>query len=180
MDIEHIKLIVSASIPVALFYFGYRFERNQNRKERRHESRIQFELEANFFGPQKGHHLVELVVVLHNKGMVRNVIDELKFKVLGIEKGAVIQLRSNKMNPKKLELMANFPTELLATDILQKKNEEDAFFVEPGVLQKFTYIARIPEKIRFILVMASFKYHNKSEHSAKRVFELGSYITNQL
>jgi hypothetical protein len=172
MNLEILKIIISAAIPLVLFYFGYRFERNQSRKERRHNARIQFELEATFFGPQQGQYIVEIVVVLHNKGLVRNIIDELNLKALGIENDTAIELRKKDKKEKKLELLANFSKELIATDMLQKRNEKDSFFVEPGVVQKFTYVARIPDKIRFILVTSSFKYHDKSEHSAKRIFEV--------
>lgn len=51
-------------------------------------------------------------------------------------------------------------------------DEKKEWFAEPRIVQKFSYVARIPEEIRFILVRSSFKYHEDSTHSAQKVFEL--------
>lgn len=180
-----IRTAIGASIPLFIFYFGYLIKRLQDKKEGKHRSRIQFELEAKFFGPQKGYYIAEIIMVLNNEGLVRNKINELLLSIRGIEQDTKIGLFKNEDYP---ESIADFPKELVKNNVLKKKGEENEkkkddkkeniqkkgkeWFVEPRVVQRFTYVARIPEDIRFILVRSSFKYHEKAEHSAQKVFEL--------
>ena len=147
--------------------------------EGKHRTRIQFELEAFFFGPQEGFYVAEITMLLHNKGLVRNTIKELPLSIRGIKQNATISLFKDIEHPVSI---ADFPIEFVHTNVLKRKIEEretknegekeKEWFVEPGVAQRFTYIARIPEDIRFILVRSSIKYHNNSEHTAQKVFEI--------
>ncbi|MDR8392227.1 hypothetical protein NC796_13825 [Aliifodinibius sp. S!AR15-10] len=76
--------------------------------------------------------------------------------------------------------IAGFPEEIVKTNVLEKKVKENdkegyekrEWFVEPGIVQKFSYVTRIPEDIRFILVRSGFNYHESSTHSTQKVFEL--------
>ena len=52
-----IEIAVGASIPILVLLFGYLIKRMQDRKEGKHINRIQFELDAISFGPQKGHYI---------------------------------------------------------------------------------------------------------------------------
>lgn len=178
-----ITTAIGASIPILIFYLGYLIKRRQDRKEGKHRNRIQFELEAISFGPQKGYYIVEVTMLLLNEGLVRNKINELLLIIKGIEESEDIGLFMNKkdlklVDKRDIKSIANFPKEIVKTNVLKKKGEENEtkkekeWFVEPGVVQRFTYVARIPENIRFILVRSKFKYHEKSEHSAQKVFEL--------
>lgn len=190
MDIhEIVNTTIAATIPLLILYFGHRLDKRkreeqavkqaeQDKIERKHKARIQFELSAIFLGPQAGHYIAEVTIILHNKGLVRNVIDNLHLKVLGIKKDAKIELLERKdqqhINDGKDEQMAidsvaKFPEMFVNMNMLENKG---SFFVEPGVVQQFSYVARIPEDIRFIVVRSSFKYHETSKHSAQKVFEL--------
>lgn len=182
MGLETLKIIFSAAIPLVLFYFGYRFERNQNRKEGKHRTRIQFELEAVFFGPQEGFYVAEVTMLLHNKGLVRNIVKSLNLEILGIKAGAEINEFEKKSELKvhglkkafdmtefQKKSIAEFPVDIVKTSI---RHEKGKFFVEPSITQQFTHVARVQEDIRFILVRSSFKYHNNSEHTAQKVFEV--------
>jgi len=133
--------------------------------ERKYKARIQFHLEANCFAAQQGYYIVEVVVIINNKGLVRHVIDTLDLKIFGIKPGKNIELRKKEG----IHSAVNFPELFVDANILKNKGK---LFIEPGVVQQITYIARIPEDIRLIFVKSSFKYHKNSTHSAQKIFEL--------
>ncbi|WP_158859763.1 RipA family octameric membrane protein [Lunatibacter salilacus] len=184
-----INTIIAATIPLLILYFGHRLDKRkreeqeakqaeQDKIERKHKARIQFELAATFLGPQAGHYIAEVTIILHNKGLVRNMIDDLHLKILGIKQDAKIVLLKGEDHPqvidrqdeqKAIDQIAKFPETFVDTNILENKG---SFFVEPGVVQQFTYVARIPANIRFIFVRSKFKYHKDSTHSAQKVFEV--------
>jgi hypothetical protein len=183
MNLETIDTLIAATIPLLILYIGYRIDRRlksdqeakqkeQDTIERKHNARIQFELDGKVFGPQKGIFIAELTVILHNKGLIRNFVNDLHLNVRGIENDSNIELFKEKDQKGNIDSLIKFPIKIIDTDMLQKRNEKDGFFVEPGVLQKFTYVASIPDNIRFILVRSNFKYHEKSKHSVQKVFEL--------
>jgi hypothetical protein len=45
-------------------------------------------------------------------------------------------------------------------------------FMEPEVTQTITYISKIPDSIRYILVHVEFHYDIYTPHTAERVFQL--------
>lgn len=182
MIFEIIKIALGASIPLLVFYFGKRWEQRQHEIERRHKLRIQFELEAEFFGPQRGYYVTEISMILNNHGHVRTKLNELLLTVKGIEADSTISLLGEKGPPIS---MADFPSLFVNTNVLIKLEDllnppengqlnTKEWFVEPGISQRFSYIVRIPESISFILVRSKFKYHFNSEHSAQKVFEVNS------
>ncbi len=100
MELQNIIItVIGASIPILIFYFGYRIDRRrikekeeklekQKEIERKHSNRIQFELGVMFFGPQKGHYITEITILLQNQGLVRKEINELLLSIRGIKKEA--------------------------------------------------------------------------------------------
>jgi hypothetical protein len=128
-------------------------------------------------------------MILDNQGLVRIEFSKLFLTVKGIEKDTEIGLFENMGNPISI---ANFPENFVKTNVLKKvsnknvgmqitensnndgqsKGKVKKWFVEPGIVQKFTYVLRIPENIRFILVRSSFDYQKNSEHSVQKVFEI--------
>jgi len=255
MEIQDIiKTAIGASIPILIFYLGYLIKRRQDKIEGKHRNRIQFELEATSFGPQKGHYITAIKILMQNQGLVRKEINELQLSIRGIEKNKEIGLfkkedqkpkeikkksivdSSNKLVNTKLlasnsnkndnmdkktkkESVANFPIKLVNTNVLTRKSnkkenaeketkkksiadfliklvktkllakkvsenekkkdkskktkkKKEVWFIEPGVAQKFTYVARIPENIRFVLVGSSFEYRKGLDHTAQKVFEI--------
>ena len=192
MKQEIIITAIGASIPLLIFYLGYLIKRRQDKIEGKHRNRIQFELEAKFFGPQKGHYIAEITMLLSNEGLVRKEIHELPLRIKGIKREKEIGQFEADNYP--AEFIADFPEDLVKANVLkrkvkgneknkdeiksdgknnkEKKKKKDAWLVEPGIVQQFTYVVRIPEDIRFILVRSSFEYHENSTHSAQKVFEL--------
>lgn len=194
MDIEVVSLIVSASIPLILFYFGRKIQDYQNVIERRHKPRIQFDLEMNLFGPQGEYYLAEIFAVLQNKGLVEKEFHQITLEVLGVEKESEIELfvkttlKDEKEEDKKKEkentiikgkkankdALVGFPEIIVKSNFLNPSKKTDKYLVEPGVVQKVSYVARIPVNLSFVLVRASFNYHSKSLHQAQRLFKLTS------
>lgn len=183
MELDTINTLIAATIPLIILFIGYRLERqHKNNKEakqkeqdileRKHKARIQYELDGRIFGPHMGRYIAEISVILHNKGLIRNIINELHLTVRTIDKDAEPGLFIPNEQKGNINLTTKFPNKIIDTDMLWKKNENDGFFVEPGIEQRFTYIASIPENTRFILVRSSFRYHEKSKHSVQRVFDL--------
>ncbi|MDR8392228.1 hypothetical protein NC796_13830 [Aliifodinibius sp. S!AR15-10] len=85
-----INTLIAATISLLILYFGHRLDKRRREEQvakqkelsakeeakqaeqnRLHADRIQFELAANYFGPQNGHYIVEIIMVLTNKGLVR-------------------------------------------------------------------------------------------------------------
>jgi hypothetical protein len=64
----------------------------------------------------------------------------------------------------------NFPEELIDERDVLLSMKYGHIFVEPGVEQVITFVASVPETIRFILARAEFEYSDKRTHSSERVF----------
>ena len=170
--------------PDSLIWFmsgiaGFLVNRRINLIERRHESRIQFNVDANFIGVQKKYCITEILIILENQGFTKFTLDAIRLKVQGIHVEEEIILFQKNYETKHIDSIVEFPQDLINTNMLARMKKDQkgepekiAHFLEPGVVQRFTYIAAIPKDTRFILVTASFKYHEKSEHTAKRVFEV--------
>ena len=192
-NLNLINTLIGATIPLVIVYLGIRLERQRNRIERKHEYRMQFDLECKVLGPQAGHYILDISAILHNKGLVRLVIDSLRLKIRGIEQEQNIELFEEYSDEGAKNLIAEFPAELVNANMLQAlkiENEskninsenqmEKGYFVEPGVEQRFSYIARIPERISFVLIRAQFEYDRKqnskrlSEHTAQIVLQINT------
>lgn len=179
MFLENINVYLPSIITVLIFVWGVRHESRLKKIERRHKFRIQFNVEANFIDMQKEYCVTEFLVTLENQGFTEFTLDEIKLKVQGLKLGANIDFFEKNYSTSALDSIVNFPIRLIDTNMLarlKKDKKEDSdnvtHFLEPGVIQRFTYVAAIPENIEFILVTASFNYHKNSEHTAKRVFSV--------
>lgn len=149
---------ITVMLAILALYIAYHIER-------KHKARIQLHLEATCFAAQQGYYIVEVIMVVNNIGLVRQVVETLDLKILGIKQGANIELRIRQGT----HSAVNFTEQFVDTNMLANKGK---FFIEPGVVQQFSYVVRVPESIRLILVKSSFKYHKNSTHSAQKVFEL--------
>ena len=79
INLEMVKLFSSIITPIVIAFLGFIFhsrlkeidqarEEQRIKLERRHEFRIQFNVEANFIGGQEGSCIMELLAVLENQG----------------------------------------------------------------------------------------------------------------
>lgn len=79
MNLEIINIVIAVTIPLLILYFGHRLDKRkreeqeakdakQNKIERKHIARIQFELAVIFQGPQAGHYIAEVTRFFIIKG----------------------------------------------------------------------------------------------------------------
>jgi hypothetical protein len=137
-EIEIINTAIAATIPLLILFFGHRLDKRkreeqeakQNELKAKKEAkkaeqnkrlladRIQFELAAHYFGPQNGYYIVEIIMVLTNKGLARKKLNELLLTIKGIEANTNIGLFLNLESPINI---AEFPETLVKTNVLVKK-----------------------------------------------------------
>lgn len=146
---------------VGVIWVMYRF-----RRERTHKPRMEFTVDCNFFGPQRGYYVCETVIRANNRGLIDHRFRSILLGMRGIEGGGAIQEWKTK------EPRLEFPVSLLKDAEVLYTPRFDYIFVEPGVSQPITYVTRIPAEIRFIVVRVQFKYDNFNPHSAEKVFEV--------
>ncbi len=195
--LEIVNIIISLSIPIMVAYLGYLFslrlklidqkndERHQqalelkkqevDELERIHKARIEFSINRRFHGNQKKMNLVEFVVTINNKSLIRYEFQVIKLRVLGIKKDDDIEFwtatkKNNETGEliKKVTKRVKFPEKILEENIVPW----NYIFVEPGVKQELTYATLIAENIHYILVSVEFYYDANTPHTAERMFEL--------
>ncbi|MEM7215420.1 MAG: hypothetical protein AAF423_07750 [Pseudomonadota bacterium] len=138
----------------------YRF-----RAEAPHRPRIEFDIDADFFGPQDDHFATQIVVNAHNKGLRVRKFKSIDLLVRGISKEAPLD-----------EWQGHEPRLFLPDKIIDHAemvftDKYGSVFVEPGVQQDLTYFCRIPARYRFVSIRAEFRYDDTRTHSAERLFE---------
>ncbi len=191
-SLEIVKIIVSLSIPLTVAILGYFFsqrlqlieqknEKNrqydldtkkneQNELERLHKSRIELIIAANIFGPQEGDYLVEFIITIYNKSLIKHEFDMLNISIHGIKKNTQIEPWAKKDMDK-----ACFPETIISKKSLipKTKDSEWKFIrVEPGVKQNVTLIIKVPEEIRYLLAHTKFQYDKYTPHTADKMFAL--------
>lgn len=137
------------------------------RRERLHVPRVAFDLSCNFFGPQQGFHIAEVVATMTNHGVVKHVVSDIFLRIRGLLADEVPQRWEG--HGERLV----FPLRMVDDDIIYKQ-KYSYVFVEPGVSQPLTYITRIPVQVRYILVRVEFRYAQTRNHSVERVFAVPS------
>jgi hypothetical protein len=131
-------------------------------KQRTIARRIEFDVSCRFLGPQEGAYIAEYTLTFLNKGLVRQVIRNLKFSVHGIKKDTPLECHNTDF--------LNFPDPINTIKNLLK--EIEYMFIEPGINQNFRHIGRVGTEFSFIRVSAEFLYREGLEHTAARVFEV--------
>ncbi|MCY1663356.1 hypothetical protein [Chryseobacterium sp. SL1] len=148
--------------------------------------KIQFDIDINFISLQNEQILFEVLLIIENKGLVRHKIDAKTFtlKMRYLTKDDVI-IQGNK----EINYQINFPhlhaileDGKINTEISRKIVPEkwDNTFVDPGIIQKYSYIAALPQNTQCILVTSRFKYSDaKSDyHCAQKVFNVAEIKKN--
>ena len=154
------KLVTALGVLVgggwALWKFGIHREAH---------AKIEFDLELNVLGWQAESLLVEVVAKVTNKGLVRHWLRDFRFDLLYLPKDVPIELGDKRINEQVLfqpvfKRRYWIPPDWMST------------FIDPGVCQRYTYIASAPADAGFLLVFAQFKYPDaESEfHTAQKVW----------
>lgn len=126
---------------------------------------IEFEINANFYGPEAGAYIAEFLFVARNKGNVQQKFNDIRIRVRGIDDGQGFQFWEGN------EPRLNFPRRLVKQKSILP-DDYSFFFVEPGIEQVFTYITKIPINTKYLLVHAEFEYDKYTPHTTERVFEV--------
>jgi hypothetical protein len=121
-------------------------------------------IDGKFFGPQGDCHLAEFVMSVKNEGLVKHRFTEITLRVLGIRRDASLMLWADTQR-------VEFPEPVVHDADVMYKRKYGSIFVEPGVTQRLTFVAKVPVGIRFVVARAQFKYDENRTHSAERVFE---------
>jgi hypothetical protein len=157
--IESCKL---AAIIIGGLWAYFRF-----RREDTHSPKVSFDLEATFFPAEGEAGFAEFLMVIDNKGLVKHKFRKINLRVRGLTKTDTIK-------PWRDSQRVEFTQKIIDDADVLYKDKYGSIFVEPGVTQKLTFVARVPSNIRFVLARAEFEYSSGLTHSAERVFDVGA------
>lgn len=135
--------------------------------QRESHAKIEFDLELNVLGGQAGKLIVEVVAKVTNKGLVRHWLEDFCFDLLYLPHNAAVVLGDQRINK-----------QVLFQPVIKKRYwippDWLATFIDPGVCQRYTYVAAAPADARFLLVFAKFKYPDEESefHTAQKVFPI--------
>lgn len=183
VSIDVARLFVSGLTPLIVVVLGYVFnqrlkkyqvewEQRQAEIERRHKERIEFSINANFYGPKQGSFLSEFLIYIHNKSNVEHNSNNITLRVRGLKKDE----EPTEWVDGDREHEVEFPCKLIDENVIPE--DMRPIFVEPDVKQPITYVTRIDEEYEYILANAKFHYIGKSAkegyepHSVERLFAL--------
>jgi len=168
-EAKHLADVLIAALQLLAVIVGGIWVFFRFRREDTHVPKVAFNIEGTFFGPQQGFYLAELVMSIENKGLVKHRFDEISLRVLGIRRDAPVTLWADTQR-------VEFPEQIINDKDVMYKKKYSSIFVEPGVTQRVTYVARIPVGIRLVLARAQFQYDSHRTHSTEKVFEINSKI----
>lgn len=142
---------------------------------------IVFSADIEFHALKDDYWIVELIAYIENKGKVQHRVNKFDFILEGLSLQNKVEL--NKIHREQVD----FPLVLVKNSFLpgNKNNEDgnsiksgdnfkagkpiDYFFIEPGLKNKYSYIARIPLSTEVVLMHTWFEYEfsKNSCHTAE-------------
>jgi len=137
-------------------------------QERKFVPHVEHGIVCNTFGPEGADYIVELILDVFNKGSVRRKFRSMRFRIRGIKAGGDLIFWEG-LGQHRLK----FPEKLIDDDLVppSRDNEENYYYVEPGIRQVFTYVTKIPVSVRYILVHVRLEsILEKHEHREENVF----------
>ena len=132
--------------------------------QREGHGKIEFLVDLRVIGPLAESVLIEVMATVENKGRVGHWITDFTFDLLQLDSAAhYVQAR---------EFNEQTKFELLFRERRWTPKHREKTFVDPGVLQHYTYVTAIPPGAAFLLVFSKFKYLDKESefHTAQRAF----------
>jgi hypothetical protein len=157
--------VILASTQLLLVLIGGVWVYFRFRRERTHNPRVSLDIAGTFLGPQQDAYVAEFLLTIKNAGMVKHHFSEISLRVRGIRDDAPVGLWGDTQR-------VVFPEKVVSDADVLHKTRYASIFVEPGVTQVITFVARVPADIRFVLARAVFNYDETRTHSAERVFEI--------
>lgn len=129
-------------------------------KQRENFPFIEFTVDMNFIGKQDGSWIVELIAHLENKGKVQHCFSDLQFDLAALFQTDQLQSKGELFGGQ-----AYFPHEIARRPWIPA----GTYFIEPGLRNKYSYVARVPEEATFLMLHGRFTYEcQPASHTAER------------
>ncbi len=163
MEVQKVKLIfeiiASGVTTLAIIAGGiwayFRFVR-----QRENSALIDFSVDIKFISKKNNWWVVEVLAYIENRGKVQHRIKEFTFDLSSLDVENSVETSSRYNN------QVYFPNDVAEGSFLP--NNCSFFFIEPGLKNKYTYVARIPLTADLLILHSSFKYLNsKHFHTAE-------------
>jgi len=154
----------------------HRRELERAQRHREDIPQIEFDISCNPVGIHDKQFVIELLLVLNNKGNVKQDVKSINLRVRAIRD--TDELSFWKESPFRLE----FPHKLFETEVIPKGY--GFIFVEPNVRQIVSFTTKIDGDVRIIAARAEFSYGRARKgsrgrkHSVERVFRLSMDMAN--
>jgi hypothetical protein len=152
-------VIESAATTIAIIAGGlwayFRF-----RRQRENVALIDFNVDIVYHHKMNKYWIVEIIAYVENKGKVQHKIEKFRFELRSLKKGDPIDLDPNHRN------QVDFPHVVAADSMIPSRFKY--FFIEPGLKNSYSYVARVPKDTKVLLLHSWFEYlDGKHSHSAE-------------
>jgi hypothetical protein len=151
------------------------------RVERSHTPHIELDIDCNLYGPEGDYYIAEVIIIVNNRGLVRQDFHSMILKVRAITEDTELHLKTI-YGEQRLEA----PDKLLEVEVIKKAETENYLFVEPGVKHMITYSTKLPvknnetqKKIKYLLLRSKFYYHPKKPHSVERLYSVEQCLNKE-
>lgn len=129
---------------------------------------IEFLADINPVGSQAGSLIVELIAYVENKGKAQHQMDNFTFDLNAL-------LPQDPVLPDaRWGGQVDFPHQVCAGSFLPGSMK--SFFVDPGTKAKYSYIARVPQEVTFLILHCRFEYvgRGKTGHTAEKTINVAN------
>lgn len=123
---------------------------------------VNFTADIVFIGKQNNDWIVELVAFIENVGKAQLVIFNFDFDLNALYNGDEIEKDDRWGN------QINFPHPL--EQGFFKPSKTESFFVDPGTKAKYSYITKVSDNAKFLILHTTFAYHGRGRtaHTAEK------------
>ena len=154
-------------------------------ERRERHPRIEFNIELDFIGIQGSSWLAEVTAFVRNKGFVRHKTRKFELTVRYIEENDPLNWGGDKINyqvmiPKLVDIPKVYKDKGVTKRSFIPSKYAGGTYVEPGVLQRYTYHVKIPSTASFVLINSGFEYPNQRRRATQsRLFAVPKEIPAQ-
>jgi len=147
--------ITSLALIAAGIWAYFRFNR-----QRENYPWIDFNVDISFIRKKEDWWIVELIAYVENKGKVQHIIKEFEFELASLNLADKVETSPEFRN------QVYFPNKISKGSFLPANCSY--FFIEPGLKNKYSYVARIPINAEVIILHSKFNYEDgKHFHMAE-------------
>lgn len=129
------------------------FEKWWRREE--HFPRINFDIKIDIIDHKDGSHIINVLAILENKGVVPLKIKDFSCEIKGIKENDEL-----KLGDQKIRHQLNFKHSVVDGIFFPK--EWESSFVHPGVTTTYNYVTIVPDEYLYLLIKGTFGYLKKS------------------